>query len=358
MKFSYSFLPLIFSIVLLSACKKSTDDAPGPSPTGATVTTLTGTTAGGFSDGTTATAAFQDPSGIAVDAAGNIYVSDTDNNRIRKITPDGTVTTLAGSSTSGSDNGTGANASFFQQMGIAVDLSGNVYVADFYNNLIRKVTSAGVVTTLAGSGTYAFAEGTGIAASFKAPSAVTVDRQGNVFVCDTENNRIRKITSAGAVTTFAGSGASGADNGTGTAATFYLPQGIVIDAKGTLYVSEQGNNLIRQITSAGVVTTIAGTGSAGHADGIGTSASFSIPNGLAIDSTGNLYVADMWNHMIRKVVISTGVVSTIAGSTNYGAVNSKGVSASFRDPAAVALDASGNIYVADYANNLIRKIAK
>jgi len=209
-----------------------------------------------------------------VDGSGNVYVGDEVNHKIRKITSAGVVTTLAGSGSSGSADGTGTLASFNNPYGVAVDLSGNVYVADKGNFLIRKITSGGVVTTLAGSGSSGSANGTGTAASFNYPFGVAVDGSGNVYVGDYENHLIRKITSAGEVTTLAGSGSSGSANGTGTAASFSSPYDVAVDGSGNVYVADYYNHLIRKITSDGVVTTLAGSGSSGSANGTGTAASF------------------------------------------------------------------------------------
>jgi sugar lactone lactonase YvrE len=321
----------------------------------AVVSTLAGSGAKGNTNGTGTSATFNYPTGIAVDAAGNVYVADSYNNLIRKISPAGVVSTLAGSGTSGSANGVGTAASFYEPYGVAVDAVGNVYVADLVNNLIREITSAGVVTTFAGNGTAGKTNGIGTAASIASPDGIAIDGTGNLYVAD-GYNLIRKITSSGIVSTLAGSGLQGSANGTGTAASFLDPAGIAIDATGNLYVAD-GNELIRKITPAGVVTTFAGSGVQGNTNGTGTAASFYLPTGVALDAAGNVYVAELINSLIRKIS-PAGVVTTFAGSGSgvLGSTNGIGTAASFKNPFGIAVDATGNIYVADTGNNLIRKI--
>jgi sugar lactone lactonase YvrE len=318
------------------------------------VTTLAGSVNYGYADGTGAAAQFNLPEGVAVDASGNVYVADTGNNCIRKVTAAGVVTTLAGSVTNGFADGTGAAAQFNSPSGVAVDASGNVYVADTYNNCIRKVTAAGVVTTLAGSVNYGYADGTGAAAQFSSPYGVAVDASGNVYVADSGNNCIRMVTAAGVVTTLAGSLYAGSADGTNAAARFNYPVGVAVDASGNVYVADFGNNCIRKVTAAGVVTTLAGS-TEGYADGTGMAAQFNLPSGVAVDANGNVYVADYGNNCIRKVT-ATGVVTTLAGSVNYGYADGTGAAAMFYYPEGVAVDASGNVYVADTYNYYIRKV--
>jgi sugar lactone lactonase YvrE len=317
------------------------------------VTTLAGSGVAGYTNGTGTAAQFNYPYGIAVDASGSVYVADSNNSRIRKITPSGVVTTLAGS-TYGYANGTGTAARFSYPSGVAVDAAGTVYVADTYNNRIRKITPAGVVTTLAGSGTAGYADGTGTAAQFNYPFSVAIDATGTVYVADTSNHRIRKITPAGVVTTFAGS-AQGYTNGTGTAAQFNSPIGVAVDAAGTVYVADRINHRLRKITPAGVVTTFAGSGTAGYTNGTGTAAQFNYPYGIAVDVAGTVYVADRINHRIRKIT-PAGVVTTLAGSGTVGYTNGDGTAAQFYSPYCVAVDAAGTVYVADSSNQRIRKI--
>jgi sugar lactone lactonase YvrE len=314
----------------------------------------------GSADGTGPAASFQTPAGVATDSAGNVYVADFNNETIRKITPGGVVTTLAGAAeVMGSADGAGAAARFSVPSGVATDIAGNVYVADLGNNTIRKITPAGVVSTLAGTaGITGSADGTGAAASFSSPSAVAADGAGNVYVADSGNNTIRKITPAGVVSTLAGTaGVTGSADGTGAAASFSGPSGVAADGAGNVYVGDLANNTIRKITSVGVVTTLAGTpGIKGSADGTGATASFSAPSGVATDSTGNVYVADFDNDTIRKIT-PAGVVTTLAGTAGVtGSADGAGAAARFYSPAGVATDSANNVYVADEVNNIIRKI--
>ncbi|TKC82919.1 hypothetical protein FAZ69_24755 [Trinickia terrae] len=322
----------------------------------ALVVTWAGSTTSGSTNGTGTAASFNSPTHVALDASGNVYVGDWGNSLIRKITPAGVVSTLAGSAgVAGSADGTGTAATFNKPEGVAVDASGNVYVGDRSNNEIRVITPAGVVSTLAGSTTSGSANGTGSAASFNTPSGVAVDTSGNVYVADAFNNEIRKITSAGVVSTLAGSTTSGSTDGTGSAASFKTPYGVAVDSSGNVYVADTFNNEIRKITSAGVVSTLAGSTTSGSADGTGSAASFNHPYDVALDGSGNIYVADGGNNEIRKIT-PAGVVTTLAGSTTSGSADGTGTAASFNFPFGVAARSNGFVYVGDASNNEIRVI--
>jgi sugar lactone lactonase YvrE len=332
-----------------------------------TFTTLAGTSGSlGNADGATSAANFSYPTYIAVDAGGNLYVSDSGNNEIRKVTPAGAVTTLAGSpgpgGFGGELDGTGTAALFNQPAGIAVDGSGNVYVVDHANYLIRKITPAGVVTTFAGSTAESNAgfggvDGTGTAATFDDIQGLAVDSRGNLVIADGRAN-IRLATPAAVVTTLAGSleHMVGSADGTGSAALFNYPGGVAVDAGGNIYVADTDNNQIRKVTQAGVVTTIAGTaGVTGSADGTGAAASFNAPNGIAVDGSGNLFIADTGNDVIRMVT-QAGVVTTIGGQAGVaGGANGTGNGALFNAPYGVAVDGSGILYVMDEGDFTIRK---
>jgi sugar lactone lactonase YvrE len=293
---------------------------------------------------------FYSPAGVAVDAAGNIYVADYGNNLIRKITSGRLVSTLAGSGNQGQINAAGLLASFNQPTGIAVDAAGNVYVGDAGNNRIRLVTPAGVVTTLAGSDSTGYTDGPAATAAFFHPEGVSVDASGNVYVADSGNGMIRKVTPNGTVSTFAGNSI-----GNTPANIFSDPTGVATDAAGNVYVANFIDNNILKVSAAGDVSTFAGTGATGADNGAGSTATFSFPNSVAIDAANNLYVADGVNNLIRKIT-PDGTVSTLAGSGIAGAADSTGTKASFDGPAGLAVDATGNVYVADSNNNLIRKI--
>jgi len=313
------------------------------------VTTLAGSSAGSTDHNTGTSASFNYPNGITTDGT-NLYVADASNHRIRKIViSTGVVTTLAGSSL-GSTDATGTSARFSAPEGITTDGT-NLYVADVNNNRIRKIViSTGVVTTLAGS-SQGSTDATGTSSSFYSPRAITTDGT-NLYVADNRNHRIRKIViSTGVVTTLAGN-SLGSTDATGTSASFNYPRGITTDGT-NLYVADNGNHRIRKIViSTGVVTTLAGS-SQGSSDATGTSASFNYPKGITTDGT-NLYVTDTNNHRIRKIVISTGVVTTLAGNS-YGNTDATGTSASFNSPMGITTDGT-NLYVTDTNNHRIRKI--
>ncbi len=249
----------------------------------------------------------------AMDTAGNIYFPDDIINAIRKVAPDGSTTTFAGSGVAGYKDGPGSQAQFQEPAGIAVDHSGNVYLADRGNNRIRKILPDGTVSTLAGSGVKGWADGSGTSARFNGPAGVATDAAGDVYVADMGNHRIRKITRDGKVSTLAGTGKAGFIDAAAAEARFDFPAGVALDAAGNVYVADSYNQRIRKITSDGRVVTLAGSGTAGFIEGSGAVAEFNLPLGVAVDANGLVYVADFTNRRIR-LITPDGNVSTLAGA--------------------------------------------
>ena len=323
--------------------------------------TMAGHDAPGSADGFSSYARFNSAMGVTADSAGNIYVVDTGNGTIRKVTPDGHVSTLAGSAGNfGSANGTGTSARFFAPQGITVDYIGTIYVADTANATIRKVSAAGLVAPFAGSvSNYNSFDGTGANANFYQPEGLAVDANRNVYVADAWNHTIRKITSLGVVTTLAGlAGNPGSVDGGTNKARFNRPSGIAVDTATNLFVTDSLNHTIRKITPDGVVTTIAGlAGVWGSADGTNSASRFFLPQGIALVNATNLVVVDSGNQTLRTISPSgtNWVVATVAGLTgNAGSANGVGSAAQFEFPAGLTTDSAGYLYVADPGNNEIR----
>jgi len=326
----------------------------------------------GGTDATGTNAQFNSPAGIAVDGAGNLYVADAGNATIREISPTGgnwVVTTISGQAGNpGVAYGVGTNAQYELPYGIAVDNSGNLFVADQDANLIQEITLVGnqwVSANVAG-GTEGYLDATGSSAEFYFPDSIAVDATGNLYVAEYFNETIRKITLTGSdwvVTTLAGNNQcfSCSSDGTGTNANFQSPSAVTVDAQGDVFAADRYNNTIRRVTSGGVVSTLAGEPATfGGADGTGTAAQFFDPDAVAVDTNGNIYVADRQNRTIRKVT-PAGVVSTVAGlAGNYGEADGTGSYARFSSPMGVAVDTAGNVYVTDFVSlgggSTIRKI--
>ncbi|MEK7432730.1 MAG: Ig-like domain-containing protein [Cyanobacteriota bacterium] len=322
---------------------------PTPTPINTIVTTIAGSLVG-FADGTSSNAKFNQPYGIALDSIGNIFVTDSGNHKIRKITTNSVISTFAGAE-EGFADGIGDNAKFNQPDSLALDNSGNIFITDVLSHKIRKITPDGIVSTFAGS-VAGFADGMGTKAKFANPTGIAIDSIGNIFVSDKSNNKIRKITPDGFVSTIAGSIAGFAD-GAGANAKFSMPVGIAVDSTGNIFVTDSGNHKIRKITPNGIVSTIAGS-VAGFADGLISDAKFNFPFGLALDISGNIFLSEPYNHRVRKIT-TNGVVSTIAG-TSQGFVDGLISDAKFNFPLGLAIDSSRNIFVVDGGNNRIRKI--
>ena len=371
---SQSCLLTLTCMLLVAAC------TAGSATEYETVTTYAGTgktgpLGGGYANGPGLNAQFHDPMGLACDSVGNLYVSDWVNHRIRMITPDGTVTTVAGDGAPGPygdiADGPANTARFFGPEGLTVDDQGNIYVADTLNNRIRRISPDGMVTTTAGSGPGtvhgfdgALVDGPAELARFNDPSDVAVAKDGALFVTGRLNHVIRKIDPDGQVTTFAGSGQPGATDGVGTAASFELPNRITIDDDGNLYVTE-GRFLdfgertygfrVRKITPGAKVTTVAGTGEPGYQDGPGPTAEFDVPIGIDVDDEGYVYVVDSGAHRIRRIN-PQAIVSTVAGSGAAGFIDGDVSEAEFWYPTDIAVGPDHRLFVADWKNHRIRLI--
>jgi hypothetical protein len=331
------------------------------------ITTAAGTGVAGFSGDTgQATAAqLNAPFGVEADSAGNLYIADLGNHRIRKVDTAGVITTFAGTGVAGfsGDTGQATAAQLNAPYDVAVDGAGNVYIADINNHRIRKVDTAGVITTFAGTGVAGFSGDTGqaTAAQLNGPSGVAVDGAGNVYIADLNNHRIRKVDTAGVITTFAGTGTAGftGDTGQATAARINTAFGVAVDSAGNVYIADTGNQRVRKVDTAGVITTIAGTGVAGFSGDTGqaTAAQLNNPIGVAVDGAGNVYIADYTNHRIRKVD-TAGVITTIAGTGVGGFSGDTGQAslAQLRNPFGVDTTSTGTLYIGDSANNRVRKI--
>ena len=305
------------------------------------------------------------PFGVAVDTSGNVYTSDTNNARVIKTTPGGTTTTYAGTGVAGysGDGGAATSAKLDNPLGLAFDSSGNLYIADNNNERVRKVTTGGTISTYAGTGTAGYSGDTGAATAAKlsGPVAVTFDSSDNLYIADNSNNRIRKVTSGGTISTFAGTGTAGysGDGAAATSAKLDAPYGVVADSAGVVYISDTNNDVIRKVTTGGVISTVAGGGgsSACSFSGTATSVSLNGPRRLAYDSsTGRVFIADRFNQCVRA--LSGTSISRIAGTgtTGYSGDNGPAVAATLSDPSALAFSSAGDLYIADTSNDVVRKV--
>ena len=327
------------------------------------ITTFAGTGLWGHTgDGEAAISAqLNGPWGIAADISGNVYFADTWNSKIRKVSSNGIITTIAGGGDGSSGGGDATSATLYNPRGVSVDISGNVYIADTGNNKIRMVTRNGIITTIAGGGDGSDADSdVAINVQLNSPTGVSVDISGNVYIADYVNHKIRMVTSRGIITTFAGTGAPGisGDGETATSATLYYPNGVSVDVSGNVYIADTANNKIRKVTSTGIITTIAGAGTRGSRGdgGDATSAQLNSPEGVSVDISGNVYIADLGNNKIRMVT-STGIITTFAGGGD-GSSGDGGAatSAQLNDPRGVSVDISGNVYIADQLHDKIRMV--
>lgn len=340
---------------------------------GGVITTVAGNGIYGYSgDGGAATSAtINSPKSVAIDALGNLYITDSGNSRIRRVSAAGIITTVAGNGTAGysGDGGAATNAAINNPFGIVVDLAGNLYFADAFNNCIRKVATNGIITTLAGNGSPGYAGDGGAATSalLWRPAGIAFDASsGNLYVADGSNSRIRKVTVSGIITTVAGNGTDGysGDGGAATSAELAGPFDVAVDTSGNLFIADTGNNLIRKVSTSGIITTVAGLGYGyGGFSGDGgaaTSARLNYPTSIVIDGSGNLYLADVFNNRIRQVA-ANGIINTVAGTSvgRYGYSSNSGnaTSAVLDLPAGVATDITGNVYIADTVDNVVRKVS-
>ncbi len=324
------------------------------------VSTLAGSGAAGWADGQGSTAAFREPTGVSFDPALlRLYVGDYGGNRVRRISPSGTVSTVAGSGSAGLANGVGTAASFFRPVTAQVDSLGTLHVADFSNHVIRIILPSGAVTTFAGS-IAGGANGVGTSAQFLGPTDIAFDKIGTTcYIVEQLGHRIRSIAlSTAAVATLAGSGVAGFADGAGAAAQFNWPTSAVWHPSGVVFVADWQNNRIRRIvTASSAVTTLSGNGAAGGSNGVGTTATFSSPLGVAFDSLYSiLYVAEQGGNRIRSIDLSTALVKTVAGSGAAGFGNSFGVTAVFNGPVFIASAPSGVLYTAESLNHRIRQL--
>ncbi len=327
------------------------------------IKTVAGTGTGGFSGdgGAAISAKLSDPSSVAVDTAGNLYIADFFNGRIRRVSPAGVITTVAGGGTSLDEGVPATSARLSIPESVAVDAMGNLYITDTGYHRVRKVTPGGLITTVAGNGTEGFSGDNGLATSAQLhfPSGVVVDAAGNLLISDTGNSRIRRVTPAGMITTSAGNGTPGTsgDNGPATSAQLLIPESLAIDATGDLYIAVY--NGIRKVTQAGLITTVAGTGTDGFSGdgGPAVSAQLREAKRIAIDAAGNLYIGDSGNNRIRKVT-PAGFISSVAGdgTSAYSGDDGPAVSAQLNEPYGIAVDAAGNLYVASQGDDRVRRI--
>ena len=332
------------------------------------ISTLAGNGTSGYSgDGGPATAArMMDPEGLAVDSSGNVYFADCDNNAIRRVNTAGVISTVAGGSFD--NDGQPASAAYFNQpQSVVVDAAGDVFIADCYGQRMREINHVtGIVSTVAGTGILGYSGdgGQATAAQLSFPHAITLDGAGNLYIADSSNDRIRKVNlSTGVITTVAGdgSGSFSGDGGAATAAGIDYPEALTVDAAGDIFIADTDDFRIREVNAAThIISTVAGTGTSGYSGDAGqaTAAKINYCYGLALDASGNLYISDTSNYRIRRVNLASGVITTIAGTGTFGSGGDGGqaTAATIGDPGGLAFDAAGNLYIADYGKDRVRKV--
>jgi len=361
--------PFLFAFASITFCA-SVADAQSP-----IIITVAGTDTFGYSgDGGTGTAAkLYNPRGVTVDGSGNIYIADFDNAVIRKVNTAGVISTVAGNGIVGYsvDSGVATTAELNHPNGLAVDAFGNIYIADMNNQIIRKVNTSGIITTVAGSyyvpspfGYYSGDGGPATAAQLFNPSSLTIDVWGNMYIADGSNNVVREVNTVGIISTIAGNNTIGygGDGGAATAASLWWPSEVALDRSGNIYIAEEENAVIRKVNTSGIISTVAGNNTAGYSGdgGAATTAKLNQPAGVNIDASGNIYIADFGNHVIREVN-TAGIIYTVVGDSALGAGYSgdggPATNAQLNGPNCVVTDSSGNIFIADTYNNRIRKVA-
>ena len=345
-------------------------DQPGTAPPGkpGTITTVAGNGTKGFcGDGGPATQACLNlPSDLAVDAAGNLYIADDENNRVRRVAPDGTITTVAGNGTKGfcGDGGPATQACLWGPYALAVDAADNLYIADWGNHRVRRVAPDGTITTVAGNGTDDFCGDGGPAtqACLSGPHGLAVDAAGNLYIAEWWNARVRRVAPDGTITTVAGNGSNGrfcGDGGPATQACLNRPGWLAVDAAGNLYFPDWGNARVRRVAPDGTITTVAGNGTKGFCGdgGPATQACLNAPYGVAVDAAGNLYIADACNARVRRVA-PDGTITTVAGNGTKGFCGDGGPAsqACLLGPGGLAVDAAGNLYIANWGNHRVRRV--
>ncbi len=312
-----------------------------------------------------------DPAGVAIDRQGNLYIADGDYNVVRKVNTDGIITAIAGSGVRGygGDGGPAIDAWFNNPYGITADSIGNLYIADYSNNVIRKIDTFGIISTVAGNYAlgygYSGDGGPATAAQLYSPYAITVDKVGNLFIADVDNNVVRKVDASGTINTFAGNHLIGlgyaGDSGPATNAKLHFPQGVAADTFGNIYIADRGNNVIRKVDTTGIITTYAGSsaGTAGYSgdNGPATAAKLNTPGALSINDSGNLYISDIENNVIRKIN-SAGIISTVAGNGIFGYTGDGGLAtlAELSHPVGITADNYGNFYFGDIDDYVVRKV--
>jgi len=331
------------------------------------ITTVAGTNSAGYSGdgGAAIQATLSNPEGAAFDAGGNLYIADTSNHRIRKVDTNSMITTVAGTNSMGfsGDGGAAINAQLYDPSGVAFDAAGNLYIADTVNNRIRKVDTNGIISTIAGTNSagYSGDSGAAVNAKLNGPSGVAFDAMSNLYIADYGNNRIRMVGTNGVITTVAGTNFPGfsGDSGAAINAELHFPSGVALDGSGNLYIADYANSRIRKVDTNGNISTVAGTNISRYAGdgGPATQANLNGPGGVALDAARNLYIGDTYNYRIRKVD-TNGIITTVAGTNNLGYSGDGGTATNARlyDPYGMALDAIGNLYIADSGNNRIREV--